>query len=292
MAATDKTLICLLVINKVKEMPELVLNSILRATADQILVGYLKKSDLSELPRDPRITFVDLSERVSNEILLGASEYVDFSQQQFYQLVQYKWVLLKYAQSLDFDTIIFSDFDVYWNRSPVDALNKVFLNNPETRLQIQTYTSDPSNQQLCMGFVAFKNGPELSNLVSKLAEIHRVSLMQNQFTGDDDVISDYYMNNVAFRQQVCLLPQTTFPTGNLINLYSKKNFFPGLVPYNPYIFHANFVVGSSKKVKLLKTFIYAGQYGEVNAIRTQRIMVSLAILRCGVFVKKLFKQKS
>jgi hypothetical protein len=290
--ASDKTLICLLVINKVKEMPKLALDSILRSTSDQILVGYLKESDLSELPSDPRITFVDLSNKVSGEILLGASEYVDFSQEQFYQLVQYKWVLLKYAQSLDFDTIIFSDFDVYWNRSPVDALNSVFLNDPETRLQIQTYTSDPSNEQLCMGFVAFRTGSELSNLVSKLAEIHRNSLMQNPFTGDDDVISDYYRNNAVFRQQVRLLPQSTFPTGNLINLYSKKNFFPGLVPYNPYIFHANFVVGSSKKVKLLKAFIYGGQYGQVSSTGTLRIMMSLAVLRYGVFVKRLFKQKS
>jgi hypothetical protein len=290
--AADRTLICLLVINKVKEMPELALNSILKSTSNQILVGYLNKSDLSDLPRDPRITLVDLSNRVSSEILLGASDYVDFSQEQFYQLVQYKWILLEYAQSLDFDTIIFSDFDVYWNRSPVEALNNVFLNNPETRLQIQTYTSDPANEQLCMGFVAFRNGSEFSNLVSKLAAIHRNSLMQNPFTGDDDVISDYYMNNAVFRQQVRLLPQSTFPTGNLINLYSKKNFFPGLVPYNPYIFHANFVVGSSKKVKLLKAFIYGGQCGQISSIGTLRIMVILAVLRYGVFVKKLFKQKS
>ena len=247
-------------------MPELALNSILRSTNNQILVGYMKSSDLSDLPRDPRITVCDLSNKASNQIVLDALDYVDFSQEQFYQLVRYKWVLLEYANTLDFDTIIFSDFDVYWNRSPVDALNKVFLNNPETRLQIQTYTSDPSNEQLCMGFVAFKNGSEFSNLVSELAEIHRVSLMQNQFTGDDNVISDYYRNNAAFRQQVRLLPQSTFPTGNLINMYSKKNLFPGLVPYNPYIFHANFVIGSPKKVKLLKTFIYVSQYGESDWI--------------------------
>lgn len=292
MPTSDKTLICLLVINKVKEMPELALKSILKSTSDQILIGYLKESDISELPRDPRINFVDLKSRTSYEIKLGSSNYVDFSEAQFYQLVQYKWVLLDYAQSLDYDTIIFSDFDVYWNRSPIEVLNKVFVNNPEIKLQIQTYTSDPSNEQLCMGFVAFKNNPEFKILISELAEAHRISLMQNGFVGDDNVISDYYTLNERFRRQVRLLPQSTFPTGNLINVFSKKNFFPGLKPFNPYIFHANFVVGSSKKMKLLNSFIYGGQYGETRLVSYLKINISLAILRYGVFVKKLFKQKS
>jgi hypothetical protein len=233
---------------------------------------------------------VDLKTRTSDEIKLESSGYVDFSKAQFYQLVQYKWVLLEYAHSMDYDTIIFSDFDVYWNRSPIEALNKVFVNNPEIKLQIQTYTSDPSSEQLCMGFVAFQNNPEFKILISELAEAHRISLMQNGFVGDDNVISDYYMLNEGFRRQVRLLPQSTFPTGNLINMFSKKNFFPGLKPFNPYIFHANFVVGSSKKMKLLHSFIYGGQYGETGLVSYLKINVSLAILRYGVFVKKLFKQ--
>lgn len=292
MPTSDKTLICLLVINKVEYMPELALKSILRSTHNPILVGYLKKSDISDLPRDPRINFVDLSSVVSRNINLELSNYVDFSQEQFYLLVQYKWVLLEYAHSLDYGMIIFSDFDVYWNRSPIEALNNVFLSNLEIRLQIQTYTSDPSNEQLCMGFVAFKNNQEFGNLISELAEIHRVSLIQNRFIGDDDVISNYFQSHEEFRKQVRLLPQSTFPTGNLINLFSKKNFFPGLIPYNPYIFHANFVIGSSKKIKLLKSFIYGGQYGEDGLFSSVRVKITLAVLRFGVFVKKLVKQKS
>ena len=289
MSASDKTLICLLVINKVDEMPHLALNSILRSTSENVLVGYLRESDVLDLPRDSRISLVDLSSLVSNKISLMMSGYVDFSQEQFYHLVQYKWVLLEYASSLVFETIIFSDFDVYWNRSPIAALNKVFLENPEITVQIQTYTSNPSNEELCMGFVVFKNGSEFKNLVSNLAQLHRDSLAHQEFIGDDNVISHYFKDNLSFRQQVRCLPQSTFPTGNLINNYARKNSFPGLVPYDPYIFHANFVVGSSKKIKLLKTFIHGSQFGEINVIASIRIRISLVFLRSGVFIKRLFK---
>jgi len=289
MSASGKTLICLLVINKVKEMPQLALNSILRSTGENILVGYLRESDVSDLPRDPRISFTNLTNRVSHTLPLQSSNYVDFSQTQFYQLVQYKWVLLEHAHSLDFEMIIFSDFDVYWNRSPITELNKVFFESPEIEVQIQNYTSNPSNEQLCMGFVAFKNGPGFKNLILHLAQLHRESLVHKEFTGDDNIISDYYKMNLSFRQQVRLLPQSTFPTGNLINAYSRRNFFPGLVPYEPFIFHANFVVGNSKKIHLLKTFIYGSQFREEDASKTFRLKLSLMILRTGVFVKRLFK---
>ena len=289
MKVLDKTLICLLVINKIQEMPQLVLNSILKSTSENILVGYIRESDVSELSRDSRISYVDLSSMADIEVTLNSSRYVDFSQEQFYQLVQYKWVLLEYATTSDFTTIIFSDFDVYWNRSPIAAINTVFSENPEVLVQIKTYTSSPDKEELCMGFVAFKNGSEFKNLVTSLAAIHRVSLLHKAFIGDDNVISDYYRENVSFRGQVRLLPQSTFPTGNLINAYARKDCFPGLVPYEPFIFHANFVIGSSKKIKLLKTFIYGSQFGEKDARETIRLKISLIILRTGVFVKRLFK---
>ena len=94
MKVLDKTLICLLVINKIQEMPQLVLNSILKSTSENILVGYIRESDVSELSRDSRISYVDLSSMADIEVTLNSSRYVDFSQEQFYQLVQYKWVLL------------------------------------------------------------------------------------------------------------------------------------------------------------------------------------------------------
>jgi hypothetical protein len=51
------------------------------------------------------------------------------------------------------------------------------------------------------------------------------------------------------------LPQATFPVGSMVNLYSKKNLFPGLKGPSSYIFHANYVVGINNKILLLEKFL-------------------------------------
>lgn len=287
MQSVSNTLICLLVINKIDVMPEIALNSILKSTSEDILIGYINEADIVDLPKSSRITCVNLLELRSIDGVNGSAEYVDFSQEIFYKLVQYKWVLLDYAKKMNFGTIVFSDFDVYWNKSPIPQLNETFSKFSEINIQIQTYTSVPSNEQLCMGFVAFRNDVSKDNLFNSLSELHRKALLMNPFTGDDNVISDVYNSDLNFRGQCKLLPQSTFPTGNLVNMYARKNLFPGLIPYEPFIFHANFVVGSKKKVLLLKTFIFKGQFGSDSILQRILIGFPLIIRRLGVFAKEL-----
>lgn len=268
-------------------MPRIALESILKSTQENILIGYIDLADVIDLPISARITYVDLLTTRSIDGVNASSKYIDFSQENFYKLVQYKWVLLEYAHTLKFDTIIFSDFDVYWHRSPITQLNETFSSFPEINIQIQTYTSEPANEKLCMGFVAFRNSLSTEGLFQRMSDLHSKALLLNPYTGDDNVISDVYNSDIDFRNQCRLLPQSTFPTGNLINTFARKNLFPGLIPYEPFIFHANFVVGSTKKIQLLRTFIFQSQFG--SAARHQRIMmrVHLSIRRVGVFIKKL-----
>lgn len=268
-------------------MPKIALDSILKSTSETILIGYTNEADVVDLPTSPRINYVDLGVLQSIEGIEPSTEYVDFSKQNFYKLVQYKWVLLKYAKKQPFKTIIFSDFDVYWNKSPVSDLNETFSSFSEINIQIQTYTSKSSHEQLCMGFIALRNNSSIDNLIQHLSDLHARALLHNQFTGDDNIISEVYNSDVNFRSQCRLLPQSTFPTGNLINAYARKNLFPGLIPYEPYIFHANFVVGSKRKIQLLRTFVFKSQFGSPSIY--QRIMVGfhLTIRRIGVYVRKL-----
>ena len=287
MQSARNTLICLLIINKIEVMPGIALKSILNSTAENILIGYLNETDILDLPKSTRVTYVDLLALRSIDGVNPTSKYVDFSQEDFYKLVQYKWVLLKYAMTLKFETVVFSDFDVYWHKSPIAQLNETFISFPEINIQIQTYTSEPAIEKLCMGFVAIRNNPSVESLLQRMADLHSKALQLIPFTGDDNIISDVYNSDVDFRNQCRLLPQSTFPTGNLINTFSSRNLFPGLIPYEPFIFHANFVVGSKKKVQLLRTFIFQTQFG--SALKYQRIITrfQLLIRRVGVFIKKL-----
>jgi hypothetical protein len=76
-------------------------------------------------------------------------------------------------------------------------------------------------------------------------------LEKNPRSGDDDVITEIYRME-HFPLEIQLLPQTTFPVGNLLNLFAKRAQFPGLHPFTPYIFHANFVVGLAKKLMITR----------------------------------------
>lgn len=287
MQSARNTLICLLIINKIEEMPGIALKSILNSTSENILIGYLNEADVLELPKSSRVTYVDLLTLRSISGVNPTSKYVDFSQEDFYKLVQYKWVLLDYAMTLKIDTVIFSDFDVYWHKSPIAQLNETFTSFPEINIQIQTYTSEPAIEKLCMGFVAIRNNPSAKLLLQRMSDLHSNALQLAPFTGDDNIISDAYNSDVDFRNQCRLLPQSTFPTGNLINTFASRNLFPGLIPYEPFIFHANFVVGSKKKVQLLRTFIFQTQFG--STLKYQRVITrfQLLIRRVGVFIKKL-----
>jgi hypothetical protein len=273
-------------------MPELSIRSILKSSSNDIYVGYLNLDDLSDLPDHPRIKLIDLNEMPDKTLFTASGEsYLDFTAPDFYRLVQYKWVLLQHVASLDFEYIIFSDFDVYWNQDPVLDIAKVFEKYTEIDFQIQTYTSDPSFQELCMGFVAIRNCSRTLLDLDTLKHLHADMLLANPKTGDDDVISSHYKNELNFRSRVLTLPQSTFPTGNLINNFKKMNSFPGLVPYRPYIFHANFVIGSAKKIRLLETFIYNSQFGNTrfSLIRRVELLIYLLIRRVGHSINRLFK---
>lgn len=270
-------------------MPTLAIESILKVTTEDILVGYIDSNDIDSLPRNSRIAYIDLSEFQVIEGLEEFKGYVDFSKDIFYKLVQYKWVLLKYAASLNPEIVVFSDFDVYWNLSPLKQIQQTFENRPEINIQIQTYTSSPAREELCMGFVAFRRNRIFTQIIEDLSQLHRVALNNNPRTGDDNVISDLYNADQEFRASVMTLPQSTFPTGNLINTYGSRDLFPGLKPYAPFVFHANFVVGNFKKINLLKTFIYNSQFGENQLRRRIQNKIFLWILRSGVFLKNILR---
>jgi hypothetical protein len=273
-------------------MPEISLKSILQSSTNDIYIGYLNIEDLSDLPNNSRITLIDLNETTNGKTFISSeSGYVDFTTPNFYALVQYKWVLLKKVAARGFKYTIFSDFDVFWNQDPTSVITAVFEKYPEVDFQIQTYTSDPSFDQLCMGFVSIRNSPKTLEDLSNLQDLHANMSNADEKTGDDNVISLHYKENKEFRNRVRTLPQSTFPTGNMINIFARKNQFPGLVPYQPYIFHANFVIGNAKKIGLLRTFIYNSQFGhkEFWAFRRWQVVIYLVVRRVGFSVKKLIK---
>lgn len=245
-------IVALLAINAMREIGPVCLGSILQNSNSRICIGYIRSEDIEFLPKNDRITYLDLSEQAKALGLDSSSvNYVDYTKLEFFKLVQLKWDLLLGCFKLEkCRWVIYSDFDVIWMQDAtkpiVDAFNK--MNNLE--IMIQNNSIDPSNRSLCMGFVAFRQSSKLASSLEALKTIHRTSLEKDPYVGDDGVITEFLLDR-ASGIDFLELAQGGFPTGNYANLLATRNVFPGLSAPMPYIFHANYVIGESKKTLLL-----------------------------------------
>jgi len=244
-----RTAICFLVINHIPDLPNLAINSVLQHSDSDIYIGTVREIDRESLPKNSRINYVDLNQDAS---VLGISsergQYESFEKDDFFSLVQLKWSLLaKVSQISKCEFLVYNDIDVFWLRPVLPDIVLAFENSAQVQMMIQHFSWVPGRPQLCMGFVAFRMGAYFDQLIAKASSLHARMLKTNPRTGDDDVITDLY-NHEGWPAEIQLLPQPTFPVGNLLNLFSKRDEFPGLKPFAPYIFHANFVVGLRKKL--------------------------------------------
>ena len=251
----DKTVVCFLVINRIKQLPEIAINSLRAISNSEIYVGFIDETDIEDIPKLPGITYVKLTQRDS---FTGSKLYQDFTQTDFYSLVQYKWVLLqKVLETSKASVVVYVDLDVLWIKNPLPSIESV-LGGKNYILAIQDFTKDISSPNLCMGFVAIKNCSESYNFLSEASVLHAQMLEENDKVGDDDVVTKMFEID-KWRDSFFLLPQSTFPVGNLANLYSPKNLYPGLSFPKPYIFHTNYVIGNQRKVDFMR--LMAKQFG-------------------------------
>lgn len=245
--------VALLVINQIPELPALSINSILQNSDSPVYIGTVREQDRVGIPKNDRINFVDLSmEALSLAIPLNGKGYESFAEDAFFSLVQLKWVLFrKVIEITRCDFLIYSDIDVFWLRPVLPDLLDAFEKSPSTQVMVQHFSWMPGQPQLCMGFVAFRSGKYVDFLNKSASALHSQLLMKDPRIGDDDVMTEIYRRE-SFPIEIQLLPQSTFPVGNLLNLFARRDQFPGLHPFTPYIFHANFVVGLAKKLMITR----------------------------------------
>jgi hypothetical protein len=264
--------VCFLVINKIEVLPSLAINSVLLNSDQRVIVGYVSRSDISALPQNDRVSYLDLSDEAKTlKIDSGEKAYQSFDQDSFFSLVRLKWAMLeKLIRDNDFSYLIYNDVDVLWIQDPTQVIEDSFNSIAHSEVLIQNFTSDPSQPNLCMGFVVFRNSAESLKIIQECSSMHTLLLKSNPRTGDDDVISKYYRDH-SFSSAILQLPQGLFPVGNFANLFSRKNLFPGLTPFRPYIFHANFVVGIKKKIQL--SFLMLNIFSPNQHISPSRIVL-------------------
>jgi hypothetical protein len=252
---SESSAVSFLIINNMNRLPEIAIKSVLNKCSAPIIIGYINDTDLPTNIDYHRIKLIKLNppKYLSDIVGKDKKDYLDFSTKNFFQLVQLKWLLLEEILLLGYKYVIYSDTDVIWLKDPMPTLLATFESNPKVHWLMQSVTNEPSDVQLCMGFLAIKNSEVVRNFIKLCKEYHQTLIKNNPYFGDDNVVTDLF-KNLNYPEFIRELPQVTFPVGNLLNLYSKKNVFPGLSGPSPYIFHANYAVGLKNKFKLLQVF--------------------------------------
>jgi hypothetical protein len=267
--------ICLLVINKISVLPEIAVTSILSSCDEKILIGYHNYSDVEMFDNQERISLINLSDAFAElGILNQGGGYSSWSDDLFFQIVQLKWSLLEKAFEQNNDIVIYSDLDVVWVDNAFEKVKKTFETRTSIDFMIQSFTRISSDPQLCMGFVGMRNNQNLRDFIQIAKARHFAELKGNPRIGDDDVVT-LLNRELNFPSWLLELPQTTFPVGVSIGLFGKRSRFPGLRAQQPFIFHANYVVGLQNKILLLKVFLgknlrnkYGAKYsfGEITVL--------------------------
>lgn len=282
-----KGVICYLLINRIPKLPKLAIESALQNTSAEIYVGFLNRTDLSELPVNPRIHFIDLNvQAVEKNLRPESSGYISFDQNFFFQLVQLKWDLFQFLLSkTDADFLVYLDLDVVVLKDLVTEFERTFDSLPNVEVLVQEFTHEPSIPRLCMGVFAIKGGELSRRLVEKCSLVHSETLVTNPRFGDDDVITEVYAD-LEFKNSFLRLPQHSFPVGNLINLFLPISPLRGLRPPRPFVFHSNFVVGIQKKYLLLEMiYPYGKRFRIIRITKTYIAILRDLILRNIISLK-------
>jgi hypothetical protein len=278
--------VCVLLVNRIPVMPKISIGSILATSEQPVYLGFVNPSDVEEFKDNPKIILVDLSEEYRElDLFLDEKSYTGWTNDDFFRIVQLKWSLLNRVLQMDFEFVIYSDLDVIWQLDAYLEVSRSFMARPDISIQIQSFTRNLDDPRLCMGFVAFRNDLNSRNFIQQSSTRHRQELQVDSRVGDDDIATLLYLE-LEFPTWVHELPQTTFPVGVSLNLFRGKPVFPGLISQEPFIYHANFVVGLRNKILLMKVFLKKEQRQFLRANFTILEMVVLCSKRFRYFVRK------
>ena len=111
---------------------------------------------------------------------------------------------------------------------------------------MQSFGASESSPNLCMGFIGIRNTERSIDFIRQCKSRHKDLIKTNSKIGDDD-IATLLLKEQGFPSWLHLLSQVYFPVGNLLNLFTSRNAFPGINSPKPFIFHLNYVIGLQNK---------------------------------------------
>lgn len=248
------TVVCLLVVNRIPHFPKAAVMSILKYSTARIVVGYVSKSDIEDIPSDDRVDFLDLSDHlIDSRRTYTHGEYREYGSDAYLSVVALKWSLVEHCLTLgEPEAVIYCDVDVIWLDDAAYDVTAAFRARPAVQLLVQSQDVSAAVWQPCAGFMAYRGSKRALEIVRQCNKRHHEALLHLPPEGsvdDETVLRDYFPHSTP--GEIQSLPQAAYPVGSLANLYRREAFLPGLDAPRPIIFHANFVIGMNAKAELL-----------------------------------------
>ena len=167
-----------------------------------------------------------------------------FGSEGFNSITALKWQVILHEIRRSRSTILFFDTDVYFRRPVRELVMRLARKYP---IGMQDEGSMRLPPTLCTGFMYWT--PQTAAV---LRTLWKFSQSNPGLANDQIIFNDLLKCDPRLRKWTYSFPSSLFPNGLHWRLFSAEDSTRTVAELEPYIFHANFVVGSEAKKNLLK----------------------------------------
>lgn len=187
-----------------------------------------------------------------------------------------QWLKIRLVRMLleNNERLIYSDLDIAWLRDPSKYLQSVLDCYP---IAFQSEAQAIFPPAVCAGFMAFRRSePSLTFLDAMLAEDYEKNPVELR-NSDQPVAQRLLNSNPHWLRETFVLPERLFPNGLSLALVNRKQPQLSVEPeVQPFIFHANWLVGADAKRKVLHSL---GVWSDSSAyLQTNQTTPTITVL--------------
>jgi hypothetical protein len=196
--------------------------------------------------------FQPLQKKYKITVIAGLTEDIssataDYGTPVFNLITHQKWAAIDHTLKLGYDFVVYCDFDVVILNDFGAYIERAAKTYP---VGIQSECSPKFPPEYCTGFMYFNNSNFSRHLLSLSTQCSAEigSLQHDQYVFNEVVGN----SNPELRQRILALPESLFANGLQYRTFLNGEKVELTGRLQPFIFHANWVVGLENKIKLLK----------------------------------------
>lgn len=263
---------CLLIGNETWQLQERSIRSLRALHPEQDILLYHSLDDdrdaIIETLRELKVETVDIGKPGLMKAM-SASTYSQYNSLEFNIKTSFKWLAILGAMSSKLDDVIFIDADIaIISPLPFSSFNEIWK-------YYDIFVQDEGNQIFpkhpCTGFIGFKCCEDNINLLEMLHKEQCSAIVSDEGQHDQAIFYQHISRDFECYKKVYFMPQMLFPVGYMAPIYSRFRQGDSMELEghdDPFIYHANWVVGVEAKSALMDTMLAPKSMGDK---RTQSI---------------------